>query len=42
MLMQEVAALLNLNAQATAIDNIRSLVPIVLDVDSTNYGSWRR
>ncbi|XP_039822946.1 keratin, type I cytoskeletal 9-like [Panicum virgatum] len=35
MLLQEAAALLNLHAQAVAIHNIRSLVPIVLDILGT-------
>jgi len=41
MLLQEAAALLNLHAQAVAVHNIRSLVPIVLDVDSGNFSRWR-
>ena len=40
MLIQEAAALLNLHAQAVAVNNIRSLVLIVLDVDSGNFGRW--
>jgi len=40
MLLQEAAALLNLHAQAVAV-NIRSLVHIVLDVDSGNFNRWR-
>lgn len=34
---REVVALLNLHAQAVAVNNIHSLVPIVLDVDSGNF-----
>jgi len=41
MLLHEAAALLNLYAQAVAVTNIRSLVPIVLDVDSGNFNRWR-
>jgi len=40
MLLQEAAALLNLHAQVVAVNNIRSLIPIVLDVDSGNFGRW--
>jgi hypothetical protein len=38
LLLQEVAALLNLHAQAVAVNNIRSLV---LDVDSNHFNRWR-
>jgi hypothetical protein len=41
MLLQEATALLNLHAQAVAVNNIRSLIPIVLDVDSGNFNRWR-
>jgi hypothetical protein len=41
MLLQEAAALLNHHAQAVAINNIRSLVPIVLDIDSGTFNRWR-
>jgi hypothetical protein len=41
LLLQEAAALLNLHAQAVAVNNIRSLVHIVLDVDSSNFNRWR-
>jgi len=41
MLLQEAAALLNLHAQAVVVNNIRSLVHIVLDVDSGNFNHWR-
>jgi len=40
MLLQEVAAFLTLHAQAVAVHYIRSLVPIVLDVDSGNFSRW--
>ena len=38
----EAAALLNLHAQAVAMQNIRLLVPLVLDVASAFYGPWRQ
>jgi hypothetical protein len=41
LLLQEAAALLNLHAQAVAVNNIRSLVHIVLDVDSNHFNRWR-
>jgi hypothetical protein len=41
MLLQEAAALLNLHAQVVAVNNIWSLIPIVLDVDSGNFNRWR-
>jgi hypothetical protein len=37
LLLQEAAALLNLHAQAVAVNNIRSLIHIVLDVDSNHF-----
>jgi hypothetical protein len=40
LLLQEAAALLNLHAQAIAINNIRSLIHIVLDVDSNHFNHW--
>jgi hypothetical protein len=40
MLLQEAAAL-NLHAQAVAVNNIRSLIPIVLDADSSTFNCWR-
>ncbi|XP_039793075.1 uncharacterized protein LOC120659079 [Panicum virgatum] len=40
MLLHEAAALLNLHAQAVAVTNIRSLVSIILDVDSGNFKRW--
>jgi hypothetical protein len=41
LLLQEATALLNLHAQAVAVNNIRSLVHIVLDVDSNHFNHWR-
>jgi hypothetical protein len=41
LLLQEAAALLNLHAQAVVINNIRSLVHIVLDIDSNHFNRWR-
>jgi hypothetical protein len=41
LLLQEAAALLNLHAQAVAVNNIRSLVHIVLDVNSNHFNRWR-
>jgi hypothetical protein len=41
MLLQEAAALLNLHAQVVVVNNIWSLIPIVLDVDSGNFNRWR-
>src|SRR6185312_10380605 len=38
LLLHEAAALLNLHAQAIAVQNIRSLV---LDVNSGSYSKWR-
>ena len=40
MLLHEVAAVLNLHAQAAAVQNIRSLIPVVLDVAIGNYTRW--
>ena len=37
----EAAALLNLHAQAVSVQNIRALVPLLLDVTSTFYPRWR-
>src|SRR6185437_3913478 len=39
-LLHEAAAIMNLHAQAVVVQNIRSLIPIVLDV-SGNYACWR-
>ena len=41
LLQQEASVLLNLHAQAVAVQNIRSLVPLVLDINSTFYGRWK-
>lgn len=40
-LQHEAAALLDLHALAVVVQNIRLLVPLVLDVGSTFYGRWR-
>ena len=40
MLLHEAAAVLNLHAQAVAVQNIRSLVPVVLDIAAGNYTRW--
>jgi hypothetical protein len=40
LLLQEATALLNLHAQAVAVNNIRSLVHIVLDIDSNHFNHW--
>jgi cell wall-associated NlpC family hydrolase len=40
LLLQEAAALLNLHVQAVVVNNIRSLVHIVLDVDSNHFNRW--
>jgi hypothetical protein len=36
----EAASIANLRAQAAAVQNIRSLVPVVLDLLSTHYNRW--
>ena len=41
LLQHKAAALINLHAQAVAVQNIRLLVPLTLDVSSTFYGRWR-
>ena len=41
MLLHEATTVLNLHAQAIAVQNIRSLVPVVLDVAAGNYTRWR-
>ncbi|XP_039788363.1 uncharacterized protein LOC120654781 [Panicum virgatum] len=41
LLIHEVAALLNLHTQAVAVQNIKSLVPVVLDINSSSYSRWR-
>lgn len=40
MLLHEAAAILNLHAQAVTVQNIRSLIHNVLDVNSGNYAQW--
>ncbi|XP_066358175.1 uncharacterized protein [Miscanthus floridulus] len=40
MLLHEAAAVLNLHAQAVAVQNIRHLIPVVLDVAAGNYTQW--
>jgi hypothetical protein len=40
LLLHEAAALLNLHAQAIAVQNIRSLVLVVLDINSGSYSKW--
>ena len=42
LLLHEVAAFLNLHAQAVAVQSIRSLVPIILDINSGSYSRWRQ
>ena len=42
LLQQEASVLLNLHAQAVSVQNIRSLVPLLLDVNSTFYGRWKQ
>ncbi|CAN6348820.1 unnamed protein product [Urochloa humidicola] len=37
----EAAVIANLHAQAAGVQNIRTLVPIVLDTDSAHYDRWR-
>jgi len=41
LLQQEAAILLNLHAQAVSVQNIRTLVPLLLDVNSTFYARWK-
>ena len=41
MLMHEAATVLNLHAQAVAVQNIHSLIPILLDLSAGNYARWR-
>ena len=40
MLLHKAAAVLNLHAQATGVQNIRSLIPVVLDATSGPYTRW--
>jgi len=37
----EAAAIAHLHSQATAVQNIKNLIPIVLDLQSSNYSKWR-
>jgi len=37
LLVHEAAAIINLHAQAVIVQNIRSLVPLILDLKSSNY-----
>jgi hypothetical protein len=41
MLIHESMALLQLHAQAVTVNNIRTHVTIILDVDSGNFNRWR-
>jgi hypothetical protein len=41
LLAHEADAIINLHAQAVVVQNIRSLFPAVLDIDSDNYTRWR-
>ncbi|XP_022679999.1 pentatricopeptide repeat-containing protein At3g21470 [Setaria italica] len=41
MLLHEATAVLNLHAQAVVVQNIRSLIPVILDITSDNYTWWR-
>ncbi|XP_039780882.1 uncharacterized protein LOC120648211 [Panicum virgatum] len=41
LLLHEAAAIINLHAQAVAVQNILSLISVVLDVSSGNYTRWR-
>ncbi|KAG8058663.1 hypothetical protein GUJ93_ZPchr0002g24747 [Zizania palustris] len=41
LLHHEAAVLLNLHAQAVAVHNIRTLIPLVLDVNSVFFARWR-
>jgi len=37
----EAAAIAHLHTQAAAVQNIKNLIPIVLDLQSSNYSKWR-
>ena len=37
----EAAAIAHLHSQAAAVQNIKNLIPIVLDLQSSNYSKWR-
>lgn len=40
MLLHEATAIANLHAQAVVVQNIRALVPVVLDLVTPNYSKW--
>ncbi|XP_062192504.1 uncharacterized protein LOC133896000 [Phragmites australis] len=40
LVLHEAAAIANLHAQAVVVQNIRTLVPVVLDLGSPNYNKW--
>ena len=40
-LLQQEAVVLNLHAQAVSVQNIRTLVPLLLDVNSSFYARWK-
>jgi hypothetical protein len=40
-LVHEAAAIINLHAQAVAVQNIYTLISTVLDMESNNYTRWR-
>ncbi|XP_066366013.1 uncharacterized protein [Miscanthus floridulus] len=40
-LLHEAAVVVNLHAQAVSVQNILSLVPVVLDLSAGNYNKWR-
>jgi len=37
----EAAAIAHLHTQAAAVQNIKNLIPIILDLQSSNYSKWR-
>jgi len=37
----EAVAIAHLHSQAAAVQNIKNLIPIVLDLQSSNYSKWR-
>ncbi|XP_066365067.1 uncharacterized protein [Miscanthus floridulus] len=41
LLLQEAAAITNLHSQAVAVQNIRNLVTVVLDLNAGNFNRWR-
>ena len=41
LLQQEATVLLNLHVQAVSVQNIRTLVPLLLDVNSSFYARWK-